>query len=163
MSATEPTPQERLASSRRAIVRHMTRDHKGAREAQRHESDGLEGFGDFDGEPVHEGTGTWSVIKGAIRSWWHYHPANVAFDFARPMINQYAEDKPYKLLGIAAGVGAAAVVLRPWRLMSLGGIALAAVKSSGLSSLVLSMISNPLAGASSAGGRQQTQQQGSTR
>lgn len=32
-----------------------------------------------------------------------------------------AQAHPLKVAGIAAGVGAATVVLRPWRLMSLGG------------------------------------------
>lgn len=147
MSSNEPTPQERLAISRRAIVRHMTRDHKGNRESRIGHGSGSneadQGFGDFD-EPQERSTGFLSVVRNAVRSWWHYHPANVALDVARPMIGRYAQQQPFKLLAISAGIGAAAVVLRPWRLVSLGGIALAAVKSSGLSNLVLSMISNPL-------------------
>jgi hypothetical protein len=134
MTSTDLTPQERLAISRKAIVRHMTRDSKHAADAHRDDYDGLP---DERAQPQ----GTWAIAKHAIKSWWHYHPAHVAFDLARPVIDRFAHERPFKLLGIAAGVGAAAVVLRPWRLVSLGGLALGALKSSEMSSVVLSMLS----------------------
>jgi hypothetical protein len=52
----------------------------------------------------------------------------------------YAKDQPVKLLGIAAATGAALVVLRPWRLISLTGVALALIKSTQVSGIVQSLI-----------------------
>jgi hypothetical protein len=61
---------------------------------------------------------------------------------AKPTLKRYAEEKPLQLLGIAAAAGAAAVVLRPWRLVSLGGVLLATLKSSELSGALASMLSS---------------------
>lgn len=133
---TAPTPQERLASSRKAIVRHMSReklDHD-----DHPDSNGDRAENDM---PHFAEGGTWSILKNALGSWWRHHPVSVAFDLARPMIGRYAEEKPLQLLGIAAAAGAAAVVLRPWRLVSLGGLLVAALKSSELSGTLLSMLS----------------------
>jgi hypothetical protein len=84
--------------------------------------------------------GKWSVFKHAVRAWWQHHPVHVALDVATPVIGRYAAEKPFKLLAIAAGVGAATVVLRPWRLVSLGGLLLATLRSSELSNVVLSVL-----------------------
>ena len=138
-SLTAPTPQERLASSRKAIVRHMSRD---AHSHDEHDDDagarhgGESDFGGF------EGGGTWDILKHALGAWWHHHPVSVAFGLARPTLQHYAEEKPLQLLGIAAAAGAAAVVLRPWRLVSIGSLLLATLKSSELSGALLSMLSS---------------------
>lgn len=133
-SFTEASPQERLATSRRAIVRHMNRDSKSRDDSGNPDLDEGEQM-----KPV--SSGTWGIVKHAIQAWWHHHPVSVAFDLARPAIGHYAEDKPFKLLGIAAGLGAAAVLLRPWRLVSLGGLLLATLKSSELSGALHSLLS----------------------
>lgn len=133
---TAPTPQERLASSRKAIVRHMSRE-----KLDHEENPGNPEAGPED-DPAHFlDRGTWGVLKHALGSWWRHHPVSVAVDIARPMIDRYAEEKPLQLLGIAAAAGAAAVVLRPWRLVSLGGLLLAALKTSELPGTLLSMLS----------------------
>ncbi|WP_411877342.1 hypothetical protein [Polaromonas sp. YR568] len=132
---TAPTPQERLANSRKAIVRHMSRE-------QSHDEETQEGTGQDDA--AHTGSGgTWGIFRQAIGAWWHHHPVSVAFSLARPMIGRYAEEKPLQLLGIAALAGAAAVVLKPWRLVSLGSVLLATFKSSEISGALLSMLSRP--------------------
>lgn len=135
-SLTAPTPQERLAASRRAIVRHMSRE-----PSQDNESH--DGAGNEDASYAESG-GTWGIFKEAIGAWWHHHPVSVAFSLARPVIGKYAEDKPLQLLGIAAAAGAAAVVLKPWRLVSLGSILVATLKSSEISGALLSMLSRPV-------------------
>ena len=134
-SLTAPTPQERLVNSRKAIVRHMSREQSQDDEAQEGAATGDEAYT--------ESSGTWGIFKQAIGVWWHHHPVSVAFSLARPVIGRYAEDKPLQLLGIAAAAGAAAVVLRPWRLVSLGSILLATLKSSEISGALLSMLSRP--------------------
>ena len=135
-SFTEASPQERLAISRRAIVRHMNRDSKSRDDSGNPDLDEGDQV-----QPISSGSsGTWEIVKHAIRAWWHHHPVSVAFDLARPSIGHYAEEKPFKLLSIAAGLGAAAVLLRPWRLVSLGGLLLATLKSSELSGALQSLL-----------------------
>lgn len=135
LTSTALTPQERLANSRKAIVRHMSREQSRDDEAQ-------DGAGDNDAANAESG-GTWGIFKQAIGAWWHHHPVSVAFSLARPVICRYAEEKPLQLLGIAAAAGAAAVVLKPWRLVSLGSVLLATFKSSEISGALLSMLSRP--------------------
>lgn len=130
---TELSPQERLALSRKALVRHMSR-HCRIEENEM-------GLDLETGErpaiaPAPAGQ-TWRILKYAVRSWWHRHPASAVADLAQPLLHDYAQAHPFKLLLISAGVGAAAVVLRPWRMLS-AGVLLAALKSSGLAGVLLS-------------------------
>ncbi|MBK5205562.1 MAG: hypothetical protein JJD98_09175 [Polaromonas sp.] len=130
-STTELTPLERLAASRKALIRHMSGDGRTP-----------EDHGDFEGdEPFHAASsGAWETVKQAMRTFWRNHPVGVAIDLARPVIGKYAEEQPFKLLGISASIGAAAVLLRPWRLVSLGAVLVAALKSSELSNVLFSML-----------------------
>jgi len=145
-SLTQPTPQERLASSRKAIVRHMSRDRQSDDEQK---PPGPHGEGDS----PHAEDGAWGFVKHALGAWWQHHPVSAALSLARPVLDQYAREKPLHLLGIAAVAGAAAVAFKPWRLVSLGGVLLAALKSSEISGTLLSMLSHP------AQGSEQTQRQ----
>jgi hypothetical protein len=47
---------------------------------------------------------------------------NQILDILKPVVASYAKSDPVKMLGIAAGLGAAIVVLKPWRLLTLGGL-----------------------------------------
>lgn len=40
----------------------------------------------------------------------------------KPVVAGYAKSNPIKTMGIAAGLGAALVVLKPWRLITLGSV-----------------------------------------
>ena len=138
MAAVLPTvpelsPQQRLAISRKAIVRHMQRN-DGPKQREGLEDD------DYALSDQDSAGGKWGAFKRAARTWWHHHPANVALDLATPVVGDYARKHPFKVLGIAAGVGAVAIVLKPWRLVSLGGILLATMKSSDITGMVLSML-----------------------
>jgi len=134
-SPMELTPQERLAISRRAIVRHMNRHHREA------ESLGDDSFDDSD-KSRPDSHGTLGIIKHAIRVWWHRNPASAAVELAGPLLGDYARTHPFRLIALSAGVGAAVVVIRPWRMVSLGTLLVAAVKSSGLTSALISMLSS---------------------
>lgn len=143
MSSTPPelSPQQRLALSRRAIVRHMHRnDPPGEKafpeEAYTHgdESDALD-------DTLPQGSGKWQLIRHTLAAWWRHHPANIAIEVGKPLLRQYAEDKPMKLLAIAAVAGAAAAVLRPWKLVPVTGLLLATLKSSHVTGLALSLLS----------------------
>lgn len=140
MTPTSDSPQTRLAASRKALVRQMARDDGRA------DDDTPNGFyssshGQMnDAQPGADRNSTWQVFTQAVMAWWQHHPVQVAVDIGRPLLNSYARDKPLRLLGIAAGVGAAAVFIKPWRLVSLTGLAAAALKSTNLSATVLSLL-----------------------
>lgn len=135
----ELTPQERLAISRKAIVRHMNRHHRDIEERFGSDIDEANGNGPgiASSEPSILGR-----VKYAARMWWHRHPASAAVELASPLLNDYARVHPFKLLGISVAAGAALVVVRPWRMMSASALLVAAVKSSGLSNTLFTMLSS---------------------
>lgn len=128
------SPQARLVASRKALLRQM---------AGNDAPDGSDT--PSDGQPTDKSTHSqrssmWQVLTQAVTAWWQHHPAQIAIDIGRPFLSNYAKDKPFKLLGIAAGIGAAAVVIKPWRLVSVTGLALSALKSTRLSTTLLSLL-----------------------
>ena len=52
----------------------------------------------------------------------HMQSDNQIFSVLQPVVAGYAKSNPVKTLGIAAGLGAAMVVLKPWRLITLGSL-----------------------------------------
>jgi hypothetical protein len=58
------------------------------------------------------------------------------------MFEKYARDNPLKLIGVAATVGAVVVIAKPWRLISVTGVLIAAMRSTQMSSLVASFLSS---------------------
>lgn len=138
-SAQLPTPQERLAISRKAIVRHMTRDDI----TMARSADEPYEIGDKSGVSSSSSSYWPSAVARAVRTWWRHHPVSMAVDIAQPVVGRYARGHPFKLLGVAAIAGAAIVVIRPWRLLSVGGLLLAAVKSAAVPSVLMSLFSPP--------------------
>ena len=128
--SSELSARERLALSRQAIIRQM--NHESAEPAPTNEAARPE---------IDASASTWHLGRQVVRAWWRNHPANLALDVARPVISSYAQGHPFQLLCISAGLGAAVVLLRPWRLMSLTGVLMAAVKSPQLSGVVSSLLS----------------------
>lgn len=136
----ESTPQQRLARNRQAMLAQMRgRGDTTPPEGSAPESSAFN-------EAVEQATGTWGLLRRAARAWWQSHPARFVAHMAEPALNDYARAEPLKLVGIAAGVGAAAIVLKPWRLMSLGAVLAVALRPVDLSSLVLALVSQPKAG-----------------
>jgi hypothetical protein len=131
----------KLAQSRLAIIEHIQRKerrqdgHEGVRQngAQAHE------FSD-DGQ-TDESDSWFANIRQATRTWWRHHPAHMAVELATPALSAYARRRPVQFLAFAVGVGALAVVARPWKLISVTGLLVALVKSSQLSTLVMSAMS----------------------
>ncbi len=147
------TPQQRLAASRRAIVQSMNRDHRehsqdeapdgaparpadagngsptGASRSNRTHSSGLNGL--------------WRSLRRTTSAWWRSHPACIAVDVVHPMVEKYAQAHPLKLIGMAAAVGAVVVIAKPWRLISVTGVLIAALRSTQMSSLIASFLSSP--------------------
>ena len=135
----ELTPQERLAISRKAIVRHMNRHHPDvdARLEKNVNDVNMNGTEMVSSEP-----NMLSKLKYAARMWWRRHPASSAVEFASPLLSEYASVHPFKLIGISVATGAALVIVRPWRMMSASALLVAAVKSSGLSNTLFTMLSS---------------------
>lgn len=132
----EPTPQQRLAASRQAILKTMRSrgDPRAGPHAQAFLDDSL------DTPTFDSSRSTWRTIQHAIRVWWYNHPAQMALELGKPVLDNYAQEKPLQLLGISAATGAAFVLLKPWRLVSMTGLAIAAIKYSNVSGFVVSLL-----------------------
>lgn len=135
-NAPQLSAQERLARSREAIVKHMNRNHPD------HDGDRMAYAAGEADDARSSRRRPFGIVMQAIRIWWHRHPASTAVELARPLLDDYAAAHPYKLLGAAAGVGAMAVLIRPWRMVSVGSLLLAAARSSGASGILLSLLTN---------------------
>ena len=144
---------DRLARSRLAILQQIERRERrgnSSREARnegRRESRaraGAQAAGaaghddDYNDADSESGEGWFGNARSALRMWWRHHPAHMGLELATPMLSAYARKKPVQFLGIAAAVGAIVVVAKPWRLISATGLVMALLKSSQISSLVMS-------------------------
>ncbi|TWO72232.1 hypothetical protein FN976_05875 [Caenimonas sedimenti] len=133
---------DKLARSRLAIVDHI---HRRERRHDPRETPAPPGFGlGGDAEPPDPpdpGSGWLGHMKHAVKTWWRYHPAHMAVDIATPMLQAYAQRKPVQLLAISAAAGAVLTFARPWKLISLTTIAVAVLKSSQLSGLLMAAMS----------------------
>lgn len=141
---------DKLARTRLAIIAHLQareRHHERREPAVEEES-----LGELDAQearprrfwqrrdPRRQGglSGWLGQARHVVRTWWEHHPASMGVDLARPVLSSYAARKPVQYVAIAAGVGAALMLLRPWRVVSATGLIVALVKSSQLPSLVMS-------------------------
>lgn len=143
---------DKLAQTRLAIIAHV-QSRERHHERQRPELDDDEVF---EGEPhgASRMRRIWDRVdprggraagwlgrgRRIVRTWWRQHPASVGVDLARPVLASYAAQKPAQYLGIAMAAGAVLMLVRPWRLVSATGVAVALLKSSQLSSLLMSAV-----------------------
>jgi hypothetical protein len=133
---------DKLARSRQAILDHVARRH-------RHHDPRIEtaeGFADPDravepDDAPDPGAGWLGHMKHAVRTGWRYHPAHMVVDLAAPLMHDYARRKPIQLLGISLAAGAVLTFARPWKLISVGTIIVAVLKSSQLSHLFMAAMS----------------------
>ncbi len=133
------TPQARLRASRIALIRQMASngDSESSPSGAQHAAHRSEGMPSNRAQhPI------LSLLTQGFQAWWKHHPSKTAVDIGRNYLDDFAAKKPLVLLGIAAGAGAAAVVLKPWRLISLTGLAFAALRSTNLTSSLLSLLTN---------------------
>ncbi len=82
----------------------------------------------------------WRLLKRTAQRWWQRHPASTVTEVAVPLLGAYTRQEPLKVLGLAALLGAAVVVTRPWRLLSAGALLAATFRPADMSALVLSML-----------------------
>jgi len=138
------TPQERLALSRRAIVRHLNDEEEVPRDNARGRHDAAQ----EDHPEMHAAGGAnrgtssrnrrrWaSMARSMTERWWRRHPAHAAGQLARPVLEHYARKEPAKLMAAAAATGAAIVLLKPWRLLSFTAVLAAVLKTSDVADVV---------------------------
>jgi hypothetical protein len=148
---TAESAKRRLENSRRALMQNMVRQH-GAAAGQ------APGAGGTDDEPAgadaasaeaaaaagaaSEGVkGLWRTLRRTAKAWWRSHPAHLAVELGQPMLDRYAATHPLKLLAISAAVGGAVVLAKPWRLISVTGLLIAALRSTQVSGLMSSLLS----------------------
>ena len=136
------TPQQRLAKSREAIFVSLGHD------SHRHEKNDLGAewgqavIGDHIKAASKLKSGWWPVFTSLAKTWWHRHPLNAVAHMAQPVIATYAKREPLKLLGAAALAGAVIVVVRPWRLISVGALLAAALRPSEISAFAMTMLAS---------------------
>lgn len=124
--APEPDALARLERTRLKLAQHLARGRRPALQDQHPSSSPQQG--------------AWGRVQRASRVWWNAHPLHDAVDVARPVLHDYAERRPLRLVGIAAGTGAAIVLLRKWRMLPLTGVVLALIKSSDMKALAHSLV-----------------------
>jgi hypothetical protein len=133
------TPAEKLDRSRLAIIEYLERrEHRGEPRAD----EGSPDDGDDRGGHLFSGDGWLGGVTSAARAGWRHHPAQLAVEMATPALRSYMRRRPFQVLALSAGVGALLVVTRPWRLISLTTLVVAIVKSSQLSGVVMSALSD---------------------
>jgi hypothetical protein len=135
------TPAEKLDRSRLAIIGYLERrEHRGEPRANDDAPDGDDGG--HEGGHLFSSDGWLGGVASAARVWWRHHPAQLAVEMATPALRSYMRKRPFQVLALSAGVGALLVVTRPWRLVSLTTLVVAIVKSSQLSGVVMSVLSD---------------------
>ena len=150
------TPAEKLALSRLAILDYLApKDHR--KERSQEKARRAEAAAESEADAHDSGaapkrsrwtrprwlSGRWaSGVTGVASSWWQRHPAQAAFEMLTPPLQSYMRRRPFQVMTLAVGVGALIVVTRPWRLISLTTVVVAIVKSSQLSGVVMSALSD---------------------
>ena len=140
-TAVAANSKQRLVLSRLKLVKHMlgdadSRSNESIFNGKNHD------INNTDSKQLLVQSGTWQAIKLSLSSWWRHHPANIVLAITTPLLHRYANRKPFQLLMISAGVGVIVALSKPWRLVSVGSLALAALKSSEFSSFVASMLTS---------------------
>ena len=143
------TPAEKLDRSRLALVEYLSRGKSVSRRERRIDSEPQAQAFDAQQESQHQDAkgffsrNRWlGGMSSAARAWWRHHPAQMAVEIATPALRSYLRQRPFQVLALSAGVGALIVVTRPWRLISLTTLVVAVVKSSQLSGVVMSALSD---------------------
>ena len=140
------TPQERLALSRRALVRHLNGEDDEPRNGRRDTRYAAQEADDpqmYAAEGVQQQASPrssrhrWmSMARSMTERWWRRHPAHAMGQLARPLLEHYARKEPAKLMAIAAATGAAIVLVKPWRLLSFTAVLAAVLKTSDVADVV---------------------------
>ena len=141
----ELTPQQRLAISRRALVRQLRGDGvepATARADADASSDPRDGSANGPNlfADLLQRTSYTAVARNLTERWWSRHPVNAAVQLARPILDTCARDQPVKLMAASAAAGALLVLLKPWKLLSITAMLAAVFKTSDVADLVTTLM-----------------------
>ncbi|MDP9878828.1 hypothetical protein J2W25_003144 [Variovorax boronicumulans] len=143
-AAAQLTPQQRLALSRRALVRQLNGGEPDAPAPHRALAAGDTDAGDAPHASPGRRHNVWSAMaRGVVQRWWRRHPAHAAGQLARPLLEHYARTEPVKLMAAAAATGSLLVLVRPWRLLSATAVIAAVLKTSDVADLVNTLLQKP--------------------
>ncbi len=120
---------DRLAQSRLAILDYLQQSRHGGEPAPEDQEDAAPG-----------GASRWTTLRESVRRYWEEHPARLAAGLAAPLLSHWGRRHPAAFIALAAGLGAALVMARPWRLISLTGVLVAVLKSPHLASMAMSLL-----------------------
>lgn len=101
----------------------------GSNPAARHEQRARELFG-----------GRFRAFSQVGRDYWNHHPARLVVELATPTLASYAQKHPMRFLAFSAGAGALIYLAKPWRLISVTGLAVAALRSPQLSGALIAAL-----------------------
>jgi len=82
--------------------------------------------------------GRMGAVGEAAAGYWKNHPVRLAVELATPTLSRFAQRRPVIFLAASAAAGAVIYVTRPWRLISVTGLALAALRSPQVSGALIS-------------------------
>lgn len=149
--ATAENAKRRLESSRRALLQNMMGNQTDSgRRPDRPDEANSETAGAYASSAeaaaaagaASEGVkGLWRTLRRTAKAWWRSHPAHLAVEVGEPLLDKYAAANPLKLLAISAAIGGAVVLAKPWRLISVTGLLIAALRSTQVSGLLASLLS----------------------
>lgn len=153
--------KQRLEASRRALMHNMVRNRgdrgergggstasdlpHGAYEADHASADPYGSSADAAaaaGAAANGVKGLWRTLRRTARAWWRSHPAHLAVEVGEPLLSKYAAANPMKLLAVSALLGGAVIMAKPWRLISLTGLLIAALRSTPVSGLMASLLAS---------------------
>ena len=87
-------------------------------------------------EPIPTGPVASRLHATGLGRWWRKHPAQTAVALIEPGLQRYASRNPVRLVTYAAVAGCAIVLLKPWRLLSVGAVVTLLLKSSDIAGAV---------------------------
>jgi hypothetical protein len=136
------TPQQRLALSRRALFRQPAPVPDEAYDAPLEAAETSAARG---GQPMAsafslQGLPWLDMGRSVALRWWRRHPANAACQLARPVLQRFAEERPGRLIAVAAGTGALVVLVKPWRLLSVTAVLAMLLKTSDVADMVTTLM-----------------------
>lgn len=88
----------------------------------------------------------WRGLREAGQRYWQGHPARLLARLATPLLAHWGRRHPLAFIGIAAAAGAMLLLARPWRLISVTGLLVAALKSPHLASMVMTALASGRSG-----------------
>lgn len=80
-----------------------------------------------------------SMLRAGVSAWWSEHPLRSGVTLLKPGVEDFVRRKPFQTIAVAAVAGAALVLIRPWRLISVSAIALSLYRSSNLAGMATSL------------------------